>query len=98
MVKCVVWLLQELDKSYSAQKRLLKQQEEVEMESVELQEFLQAEKAALADTLRDLETEVCTCNLVYTRSLLTPELQDLVCSPTPFMTFKTSCHKIEIYS
>ncbi|KAG8313774.1 hypothetical protein J6590_107869, partial [Homalodisca vitripennis] len=54
--------LQELEKSYSAQKMMLKQQEEMEAESVELQEFLQAEKAALADTLRDLENEVRTCS------------------------------------
>lgn len=50
--------MQELDKSFTAQRTMLKQQEEIEAESAELQEFLQAEKLALADTLRDMESEV----------------------------------------
>ncbi|XP_046681510.1 golgin subfamily A member 5-like [Homalodisca vitripennis] len=56
-------LQRELEKSYSAQKMMLKQQEEMEAESAELQEFLQAEKAALADTLRDLENELAEARL-----------------------------------
>jgi hypothetical protein len=50
--------LQDLEKSLAAQKTLLQQQQEIEAESIELQEFLQAEKSTLADSLRDAETEV----------------------------------------
>lgn len=55
---CSLVFVQELDKSFTVQRRMLKQQEEIEAESVELQEFLQAEKLALADTVRDMESEV----------------------------------------
>jgi len=30
-----------------------------EMESIELQDFLQAEKSTLSDTIKELEKEVC---------------------------------------
>jgi hypothetical protein len=50
--------LQDLEKSLAAQKTLLQQQQEIEAESIELQEFLQAEKSTLADALRDSESEV----------------------------------------
>lgn len=47
-----------MDKSYAAQKMILQQQQEVEAESLEMQDFLQAEKSTLSETLRDLENEV----------------------------------------
>jgi hypothetical protein len=50
--------LQDLEKSLAAQKTLLQQQQEIEAESIELQEFLQAEKSTLVDALRDSESEV----------------------------------------
>jgi hypothetical protein len=51
--------LQDLEKSLAAQKTLLQQQQDAEAESIELQEFLQAEKSTLADALKDSESEVC---------------------------------------
>ena len=51
-------LLQDLERSLAAQKTLLQQQQETEVESLELQEFLQAEKLTLGDALRDAEAEV----------------------------------------
>ncbi|XP_021918732.1 uncharacterized protein LOC110829379 isoform X2 [Zootermopsis nevadensis] len=51
-------LKRDLEKSLAAQKTLLQQQQEIEVESIELQEFLQAEKSTLADALRDAETEI----------------------------------------
>jgi len=53
-----VFSLQDLEKSLAAQKTLLQQQQEIEAESIELQEFLQAEKSTLAEALRDAEAEV----------------------------------------
>ncbi|GLH01686.1 Uncharacterized protein GBIM_07765, partial [Gryllus bimaculatus] len=50
-------LQRDLDKSLAAQKTLLQQQQEIEAESMELQEFLQAEKSTLADALKDAEAE-----------------------------------------
>jgi hypothetical protein len=50
--------LQDLERSLAAQKTLLQQQQETEAESLELQEFLQAEKLTLGDALRDAEAEV----------------------------------------
>ncbi|RZF34358.1 hypothetical protein LSTR_LSTR008897 [Laodelphax striatellus] len=47
-----------LDKSYVVQKALLQQQEESEVEACEMQDFLQAEKSTLADSLKDTETEL----------------------------------------
>lgn len=54
----ITFLLQDLDKSLAAQKTLLQQQQELEAESAELQDFLQEEKATLADALKDAELEV----------------------------------------
>ncbi|PSN34415.1 hypothetical protein C0J52_16624 [Blattella germanica] len=51
-------LKRDLEKSLAAQKTLLQQQQELEAESIELQEFLQAEKSTLAEALRDAETEI----------------------------------------
>ncbi|KAJ4434357.1 hypothetical protein ANN_22916 [Periplaneta americana] len=48
----------DLEKSLAAQKTLLQQQQEIEAESIELQEFLQAEKSTLAEALRDAEAEI----------------------------------------
>lgn len=58
--KCLftTFLLKDLDKSLAAQKALLQQQQEFEAESVEMQDFLQEEKATLADALKDAELEV----------------------------------------
>lgn len=51
-------LSRDLDKSLAAQKTLLQQQQELEAESAELQDFLQEEKATLADALKDAELEL----------------------------------------
>lgn len=51
-------LKKDLEKSLAAQKTLLQQQQEIEAESIELQEFLQAEKSTLADALKDSETKI----------------------------------------
>lgn len=48
----------DLEKSFAAQKNLLQQQQEVEAEYAELQEFLQAEKTALSESLHDNEVEI----------------------------------------
>ncbi|KAK2701281.1 polyamine-modulated factor 1-binding protein 1-like [Artemia franciscana] len=45
----------ELDRSLAAQKTLLQQLQETEAEARELQEFLQAEKATMGDSLREAE-------------------------------------------
>lgn len=52
-------LFKDLDKSLAAQKALLQQQQELEAESAEMQDFLQEEKATLADALKEAELEVC---------------------------------------
>jgi len=51
-------LKRDLERSLAAQKTLLQQQQETEAESLELQEFLQAEKSTLGDALRDAEAEL----------------------------------------
>ncbi|KAJ9575095.1 hypothetical protein L9F63_007756 [Diploptera punctata] len=51
-------LKRDLEKSLAAQKTLLQQQQDLEAESIELQEFLQAEKSTLAEALKDAETEI----------------------------------------
>ncbi|XP_018345319.1 PREDICTED: uncharacterized protein LOC108750402 [Trachymyrmex septentrionalis] len=51
-------LNRDLDKSLAAQKALLQQQQELEAESAEMQDFLQEEKATLADALKDAELEL----------------------------------------
>jgi len=48
-----------LEKSYAAQKSLLQANQASEMESSEIRDFLQAEKAMLSDTIKELEKEVC---------------------------------------
>lgn len=48
------------------QKTILESQKVSEMESMELQEFLQAEKSTLSDSLRDTEVEVI--NFVFVKS------------------------------
>ena len=48
----------DLDKSRKSERILLRQFEEAETESKELQEFLQAEKMTLAETLKDCESEI----------------------------------------
>lgn len=50
--------MEDLEKSLAAQKALLQQQQELEAESAEMQDFLQEEKATLADALKEAETEV----------------------------------------
>lgn len=47
-----------MEKSLAAQKNLLQQQQEFEAESTEMQDFLQEEKSALAEALKDSEMEV----------------------------------------
>ncbi|KAL4092494.1 hypothetical protein QTP88_026995 [Uroleucon formosanum] len=51
-------LHRDLEKSYAAQKSLLQANQASEMESSEIQDFLQAEKAMLSDTIKELEKEV----------------------------------------
>lgn len=48
-----------MEKSYAAQKSLLQANQASEMESSEIRDFLQAEKAMLSDTIKELEKEVC---------------------------------------
>lgn len=55
-------LQKDLDKSLAAQKTLLQQHQELEAESLELQEFLQAEKSTLSDSLREAEVEIQRLN------------------------------------
>lgn len=56
----VYLVAKDLEKSLAAQKALLQQQQELEAESAEMQDFLQEEKATLADSLKEAETEVHT--------------------------------------
>ncbi|KAF0758707.1 girdin [Aphis craccivora] len=51
-------LHRDLEKSYAAQKSLLQANQASEMESSEIRDFLQAEKAMLSDTIKELEKEV----------------------------------------
>ncbi|KAG7203322.1 hypothetical protein KM043_010410 [Ampulex compressa] len=51
-------LSRDLEKSLAAQKALLQQQQELEAESAEMQDFLQEEKATLADALKEVEIEL----------------------------------------
>ena len=54
-----IWLiLQDLEKSFSTQRTIVEAQKANEAESLELQEFLQAEKVTLTDSLKDMEQEV----------------------------------------
>lgn len=59
------YLSKDLEKSYAAQKSLLQANQASEMESTEIQDFLQAEKAMLSDTIKELEKEVrYFCNFI----------------------------------
>lgn len=51
-------LHQDLEKSFTVQQNLVKQKRELEEESSELHEFLQAEKLAFVDALKESENEV----------------------------------------
>uniref|UniRef100_A0A336KT81 CSON014742 protein n=1 Tax=Culicoides sonorensis TaxID=179676 RepID=A0A336KT81_CULSO len=51
-------LHQDLEKSFTVQQNLVKQKRELEEESSELHEFLQAEKIAFVDALKESENEV----------------------------------------
>lgn len=51
-------LHQDLEKSFAVQQNLVKQKRELEEESSELHEFLQAEKLAFVDALKESENEV----------------------------------------
>jgi DNA-binding transcriptional MerR regulator len=66
----LVLSLQDLERSLAAQKTLLQQQQETEVESLELQEFLQAEKLTLGDALRDAEAEVSSWCIICSFSVL----------------------------
>ncbi|XP_050531817.1 interaptin [Daktulosphaira vitifoliae] len=58
-LKCLCNSLhRDLEKSYAAQKSLLQANQAAEMESSEIQEFLQTEKSMLLDTIKDLEKEI----------------------------------------
>ncbi|XP_012254805.2 uncharacterized protein LOC105685366 [Athalia rosae] len=50
-------LNRDLEKSMAAQKTLLQQQQELEAESMEMQDFLQEEKATLSEALKEAEAE-----------------------------------------
>lgn len=65
-------MLKDLEKSLAAQKSLLQQQQELEAESAEMQDFLQEEKATLAEALKDAELEVrfLFLNLLCKESIL----------------------------
>lgn len=47
-----------MEKSLAAQKILLQQQRELEAESAELQEFMQAEKSTLSEALHEAELKI----------------------------------------
>ncbi|KAL3268412.1 hypothetical protein HHI36_007527 [Cryptolaemus montrouzieri] len=47
-----------LEQAMTSQRTLVQQQRELEMETIELQEFMQAEKTTLADALRESESEI----------------------------------------
>lgn len=51
-------LQRDLEKSLAAQKILLQQQRELEAESAELQEFMQAEKSTLSEALHEAELKI----------------------------------------
>ncbi|KAF2885312.1 hypothetical protein ILUMI_20844 [Ignelater luminosus] len=57
-------LQRDLDKSIAVQKALLQQQQDLEVEGIELQEFMQAEKSTLTDALKEAETELKRLNSV----------------------------------
>ncbi|XP_063699095.1 myosin-11 [Culicoides brevitarsis] len=66
-------LHQDLEKSFAVQQNLVKQKRELEEESTELHEFLQAEKLAFVDALKESENEVSSIRDELTRK--TTELE-----------------------
>lgn len=54
----------DLEKSLSSQNILLQQQRDLESESIELQEFMQAEKTTLTDALKESENEMNKLHLI----------------------------------
>ncbi|CAL7949570.1 unnamed protein product [Xylocopa violacea] len=72
-------LSRDLEKSLAAQKALLQQQQELEAESAEMQDFLQEEKAALADALKETETELAKKEELLTRREVELERQTEEC-------------------
>ncbi|KAK0094628.1 hypothetical protein PV326_010429 [Microctonus aethiopoides] len=53
-------LNRDLEKSFAAQKALLQHQQEVEAQTMELQEFLQLEKTAMSEAMKDVEADLKT--------------------------------------
>lgn len=51
-------LKKEIERCIHTEKRLIEEQKESEAESLEIQEFLQAEKSTMAETLKELEVEL----------------------------------------
>ncbi|CAK9808561.1 hypothetical protein ANTPLA_LOCUS5822 [Anthophora plagiata] len=72
-------LNRDLEKSLAAQKALLQQQQELEAESAEMQDFLQEEKATLADALKEAETELSKKEELLTKRELELERQTEEC-------------------
>lgn len=69
-------LERDLEKSLAAQKALLQQHQELEAENSEMEEFMQAEKTALSDALKEAENEIATlkeCLVQRERSLTEKE-------------------------
>ncbi|XP_066908058.1 uncharacterized protein corn [Halyomorpha halys] len=59
-------LKKELERCALREERLLEDQKESEAESLEIQEFLQAEKSTLAETLKELEVELAQTKVALT--------------------------------
>lgn len=64
-------LQKDLEKSITAQRTLMQQQQDLEKESIELQEFMSAEKSTLAETLHEAEAKIKT----YQKSIVDSEEQ-----------------------
>lgn len=65
--ECCRSLQRDLEKSLAAQKILLQQQQELEAESIELQEFMQDEKCTLSEAIKELESENKRCKLLISQ-------------------------------
>nr|XP_033328103.1 uncharacterized protein LOC117221333 isoform X1 [Megalopta genalis] len=72
-------LSRDLEKSLAAQKALLQQQQELEAESAEMQDFLQEEKATLAEALKEAETELSKKEEMLTKREMELERQTEEC-------------------
>ncbi|XP_076283726.1 microtubule-binding protein cornetto isoform X2 [Lasioglossum baleicum] len=72
-------LSRDLEKSLAAQKALLQQQQELEAESAEMQDFLQEEKATLAEALKEAETELTKKEEMLTKREMELERQTEEC-------------------